>query len=228
MSWVECRKWLIARGLLPLLVAGLIGVVATAAPDMDRVILRAQQQYDSYGLRTVLSWREMVEGNQHLNDQQKLTLVNDFFNRRIQFSDDRLLWKMKDYWATPLETMGVGAGDCEDFSIAKYVTLRMLGVSIDKMRITYVRAQIGGEQSRVTQAHMVLGYYSQPDSEPLLLDNLIGEILPASRRPDLKPVFSFNSEGLWAGGGAPVAKNPGARLSRWRSLLARMQQEGLQ
>jgi hypothetical protein len=72
----------------------------------------------------------------------------------------------------------------------------------------------------------VLAYYAQPNAEPLVLDNLIGEIRPSSRRPDLAPVFSFNSEGLWQGTGAQSAGDPVARLSRWREVLAKARAEG--
>jgi hypothetical protein len=73
---------------------------------------------------------------------------------------------------------------------------------------------------------MVLAHYATPQSEPLILDNLVTEIRPASRRPDLTPVFSFNSEGLWQGAGAQSMGDPVARLSRWRDVLARARAEG--
>jgi len=74
---------------------------------------------------------------------------------------------------------------------------------------------------------MVLGYYPTPDAEPLILDNLVSEIRPASRRPDLFPIFSFTSEGLWVQGASTSSADPTARLSRWRSVLQRMRAEGL-
>ena len=75
---------------------------------------------------------------------------------------------------------------------------------------------------------MVLAYYATPGAEPLILDNLIGDIRPASRRGDLEPVFSFNGEGLWQGVGAQSAGDPVARLSRWREVLAKARAEGFQ
>jgi hypothetical protein len=77
---------------------------------------------------------------------------------------------------------------------------------------------------------MVLAYYPQPEAEPLVLDNLIGDIRPASRRPDLVPVFSFNSEGVFTGVSAKDS-NPAAgvgRLSRWEDLLKRAHAEGFE
>ena len=91
----------------------------------------------------------------------------------------------------------------------------------------YVRAQIGGASSTTSVAHMVLGYYAQPNGEPLILDNLIGSVRPAANRTDLQPVFSFNSEGLWTPGATASTSDPTTRLSRWRDVLDRMRQEGV-
>lgn len=137
---------------------------------------------------------------------------------------DPVVWGQNDYWATPLEFIGRAAGDCEDFAIAKYVTLLQLGVPNERLRLIYVRARTAGAK---TEAHMVLGYYENPSDEPLILDNLITSIRPASQRPDLTPVFSFNSQGLWVAGQSQSAADPTTRLSRWREVLDRMKQEGL-
>jgi predicted transglutaminase-like cysteine proteinase len=157
----------------------------------------------------------------------KLKQVNDFFNRRTHFGEDSDIWGSQDYWATPLETLGRAQGDCEDFVIAKYVTLKLLGIPSEKLRLTYVKARIGGPQSTVVQAHMVLSYYPAPGDEPLVLDNLISDIRPASRRADLITIFGFNAEGLWVGGTSPRTASATQRLSKWQSVLARMREEGI-
>jgi predicted transglutaminase-like cysteine proteinase len=156
------------------------------------------------------------------DDEARLEAVNGYFNRRIVFADDMEVWGVADHWASPLESLEKGRGDCEDFAIAKYFSLLAMGMPAARLRLVYVRAQIAGE----SQAHMVLAYYSQPNAEPLILDNLITTVRPASRRPDLVPVFSFNSEGLWQGVGAQSAGDPLARLSHWREVLAKARAEG--
>lgn len=150
-----------------------------------------------------------------------LARVNNFFNQRLQFSNDLDIWGEKDYWATPRETMNRGRGDCEDFVIAKYMTLLKMNLADSKLRLIYVRARIGSAKSGYNLPHMVLGYYPDEKSEPRILDNLVNEILPASRRTDLTPIFSFNSQGLWTQGQQSLG-NPSARLSRWRNVLQRM------
>ena len=198
-----------------------------AAPDLDKTQALALERYGQKAANTVIAWRKSMNDLRGQPETELVTQVNTFFNRRIFFEDDIVVWKVLDYWATPLEFMGKEAGDCEDFAISKYITLRMLGIPNEKLRLIYVRAQIGGPTSATSIAHMVLGYYAQPNAEPLILDNLIGSVRPASSRTDLQPVFSFNSEGLWVAGSATSTSDPTTRLSRWRDVLDRMRQDGV-
>ena len=155
----------------------------------------------------------------------RLATINGFFNRRILFRDDIEAWGQIDYWASPLEAMQKGEGDCEDYAISKYFSLLAAGTPLERLRMVYVRAQLGAPGGP-TQAHMVLAYYASPDAEPLILDNLVNDVRPASRRPDLTPVFSFNSEGLWEGVGGRRAGEPVSRLSRWREVLIKAREQG--
>ncbi len=208
-----------------MLVAGLQAAVWAEPPgDVDRMASAAQ----AHGTKAISAWqalRPVLAAALLQGDVARLQAINDFFNRRIVFRDDVQVWGQIDYWASPFEMMGKGEGDCEDFALAKYFSLRAVGVAASKLRLVYVRAQMGGLGGPV-QAHMVLAYYAQPDAEPLILDNLISELRPASRRPDLTPVFSFNADGLWQGTGAQSAGDPLARLSRWRDALAKARAEG--
>lgn len=171
------------------------------------------------------AWRKLTLSLLESSDQERIKRVNTFFNQQLQFGEDIAIWGYADYWATPLESLGRSAGDCEDFAIAKYFTLLQMGVQPDKLRLIYVRAKTG--VSDATQAHMVLAYYAAPDAEPLVMDNLITDIRPASRRPDLLPIFSFNGMGVFVGGRGGVAGSPG-RLSRWEDLLRRAKVEGFE
>lgn len=198
-------------------------LLAMADYPPGNLLSLAEQRYGSTGAEVVSRWLNILEQSSSLSEHEKLLRVNDFFNRQITFKDDLSIWNTNDYWATPLETMGRGQGDCEDFSIAKYISLIKLGVPMEKLRLTYVKADMGMQRS---QAHMILAYYTAPDEEPLILDNLSTEIRAASERSDLKPVFSFNSAGLWVGKAAkPKVLHPETRLSRWRDVLNRMQLE---
>ncbi|WP_374515707.1 transglutaminase-like cysteine peptidase [Niveibacterium sp.] len=195
---------------------------ALVLADDASLIALAKQRYGAPAGVLVQEWRELIAAQKGQPDGEALKRVNDFFNRRIRFVDDAEVWHQPDYWATPIEMMGKGAGDCEDYTIAKYFSLRELGIPAAKLRLIYVKARIGGPSSSITQAHMVLGYYDTPEAQPLVLDNLIGEIRPAAQRPDLVPVFSFNAEGVYAGGAVSSIE----RLSRWKDLQLKMKTEG--
>ena len=187
--------------------------------DFTQILLKAEQRYGNLGnaKTRLLAWNELMQSSSGLGETEKLKLVNSFFNRQFRFSDDSRNWRQTDYWATPVEALIKGAGDCEDYSIAKYFTLRRLGVPSEKLRITYVKAL------QYNQAHMVLTYYASPTATPLVLDNLIGEIRPASLRKDLLPVYAFNAEGLYLPNGK---KGDSKKLSRWQELLQKMKAEG--
>ena len=189
----------------------------------DEVIEWVRSKYgDSAGER-VEAWRRLMQENADKEEAVKLELVNDFFNR-LPFESDLRLWGKEDYWATPLEALTRKGADCEDYSIAKYFTLREMGVADKKLRIMYVKAL------ELNQAHMVLTYYPKPTSVPKVLDNLNNNILSASHRADLAPVYSFNAEGLWLAKNLGKGKKVGSsgRLSLWQDLKARMKKEGRQ
>lgn len=146
-----------------------------------------------------------------------LRKINAFFNQVPYFSDS-VHWQQEDYWATPVETLGSFGGDCEDYSVAKYLSLKELGIPIERLRITYVRAKERNE------SHMVLAYYPTPDAEPLIMDNLIPELRPASQRPDLEPVYSFNDDDIWLPSGAS-RKGGASNVRLWRELLEKLARE---
>lgn len=192
--------------------------------NSDRLHGLSASRYGAKGSRSVSNWLQLLRTPAPAQEKDRLTLANDFWNRALLSGEDATLWKQADYWATPLESLGRGAGDCEDYVIGKYFTLLALGVPASKLRFIYVRARIGGPASSSQVAHMVLGYYETPNAVPLVLDSLISTILPATQRRDLTPVFSFNADGVFVDG-KPAA--PVDRLSRWRDLLQRMEREGI-
>ena len=217
----QLRPILLAIALQALVLSWASGV------DVDR-LTQAVVQFGGQKSE-VTDWLAMISNARAATDPTgRLRLVNEYFNRRIDFYDDQAVWGQSDYWATPAETLAMGRGDCEDFAIAKYFSLQLAGIPVEQLRIVYVKARIGGSRSSVQQAHMVLAYYAAPDAEPIVLDNLITELRPASQRSDLTPVFSFNGQGIWTSMSGADQAAPGGvgRLSRWQDLLQRARREG--
>lgn len=211
--------------LKPALLICLLACVAITRAnwDFELIIRNAEKHYGNLGSAKgrIEEWNALINRNLNSNENEQLQAVNRFFNRQLRFVDDSQNWHQTDYWATPIEALVKGAGDCEDYAISKYFTLRRLGVPSEKLRITYVKAL------KYNQAHMVLTYYSSPSAIPLVLDNLIGEIRPASQRKDLLPVYAFNAEGLYLPGAANGKRaSDTKKLSRWQDLLKKMREEG--
>ena len=189
---------------------------------------RYVEKQSSASLALSSSWQAMLRDTSSLTTTHQLEVVNKFSHQSFSYITDINQFNVEDYWASPAEMLVSKRGDCEDWAIFTYVSLRALGIPDIQLRLVYVRARIGGENSSVSQAHMVLAYYPDGASEPLILDSLIQTILPASARTDLTPVFSFNSTGLWAGSGNQKSKqSASARLSKWRDLVQRLELQGI-
>lgn len=208
-----CRSSLIASAL------GISCLYAAPTQTLDeaKITSTLEKRYgERAGMRARAWFKVLAEANT-VDEKEKLLKVNNFFNL-FRFVDDIKLWGESNYWATPMEFIGVNGGDCEDFSIAKYFTLLQLGVPEDKMRITMVKA------TSVNQYHMVLAYYDTPSSIPLVLDNLDHVIKSATQRKDLIPVYSFNGKQLWLNKeqGRGVLAGSSTRLEKWNDLNHRL------
>jgi predicted transglutaminase-like cysteine proteinase len=218
--FVSCRRWLSLWLVVLLVISPGLG----AGWDFSAISTRTERLYGPAtpaARQRIDEWAALLNKPSQVRIQDTLNQVNQFFNARMAFRDDIVVWKQQDYWATPIEFLRKGAGDCEDFALAKYFTLREMGVPANQLRITYVKAL------ELNQAHMVVTWYSTPTAIPLVLDNLKTAILPATQRTDLLPVYAFNGEGLWlpqSGGNKRVGDSK--RLSRWQDLLTRMRAEG--
>jgi len=195
------------------------GLPAKSVPKLNNQKIVAALS-DNYGQRAALrgrAWLKIMANAGAGSDTEKLAQVNGFFNQ-LRFIDDSKLWGVENYWATPIEFIGVNGGDCEDFAIAKYFSLLELGIADEKMRITMVKSLT------LDQYHMVVAYYSTPGAVPLILDNIDVEIKPADQRNDLLPVYSFNGKQLWLNKekGQGVLAGKSQRLKRWSNLNQRM------
>ncbi|MFT7688910.1 MAG: putative transglutaminase-like cysteine proteinase [Candidatus Azotimanducaceae bacterium] len=196
-----------------LVAAGTLGIT-------EQMLNMVAAEYGRRARGRIIDWQNVVDKHQAQSELEKLTVVNNFFNRN-RFIPDQQHWNAADYWATPIEFLSTKGGDCEDFAIAKYVTLRALDIPEEKLRITYVKAL------RLNQAHMVLTYYDSPKAIPLVLDNIDKKIKPATKRLDLKPVYSFNGNGLWLAKMRGEGQKMGSAddLNMWRDLVSRLNRE---
>lgn len=180
-----------------------------------QTIDKVEKKYGKFAKNRVLALIKLMNSLKNANEDEKLLKVNNFFNQ-VTYKSDMSVWGVKDYWATRMEFLGKDKGDCEDFATAKYFTLKQLGIPTSKMYLSYVKA------TKQKIAHMVLTYFKTKKSIPLVLDNYNKRILPATKRPDLVPVYSFNGDSLY------LAKQKGlgkevpsgvAKNKKWTKLL---------
>jgi len=155
-----------------------------------KTIQRVEKKYGRFAKNRVIALVKLMNSLKNATSKEKLFKVNFFFNQ-VTYQSDLKTWGVKDYWATRMEFLGKDRGDCEDYAIAKYFTLKQLGIPEKKMYLTYVKA------TKQKIAHMVLTYFKTKKSIPLVLDNYNKRILPANKRPDLIPIYSFNGTSLY-------------------------------
>ena len=223
---IPCAVWALSTNYLNISDSMLVSIESRHGPDARH---------------RVSDWRDLLRSmsdDKAMIDMAKMAQSNDFFNA-IPWVFDPEHWGKEDYWSTPIEMLATNGGDCEDFSIGKYFSLTNTGVDCEdfsigkyfsltntgvekaKLRITYVKAL------EYNLAHMVLAYYSTPGAEPLILDNINQTILPASRRNDLLPVYSFNGDGLWSARARSqgIKGNPMKSLPQWKKMHDRIDKE---
>ena len=209
--------------LFSILIISTLAVISTTANKTyfidNSKVKKVNKKYGAKAKKRVELWDNMLQKSKDEKILKKLKNVNDFFNK-IRYKTDPKHWKRKDYWATPYEFLGTAAGDCEDYAIAKYFSLRKIGVPDNKLRIMYVKYK--RKRSKFEQAHMVLTYHHKPGATPIVLDNINKKLKLATKRKDLKPIYSFNAGGLWQ------AKNKGSvrvgtnNLRSWKDLMSRI------
>lgn len=184
---------------------------------MDKI----EREYGPVAKRRAFYLVQMMNESRDLDDMGKMEKVNDFFNQ-TPYASDKTTWGESDYWATRYEFIGKDRADCEDYVIAKYFTLKELGVPTSKLYMTYAKS------IRYKTAHLVLTYYETPKSIPLVLDNYNFKILPASVRDDLIPIYSFSGDELFNAKQAQIGKMVPASTKQkrpWDELVITRQKD---
>lgn len=184
-------------------------------------LARVREKFGEPAAERVRNWGDVMQRVRPMEELAQLEEINRFINQ-TPYVDDQQQWGTPDYWETPLELLTLNGGDCEDYALAKYFTLKSVGVPEAKLRVTYVKAWL--PKARRMEPHMVLTYYATPDAEPLVLDNLRPGIDLASHRTDLVPTMSFNADGLWAARqrGQNGRLGDTSSLGQWVAMMERM------
>lgn len=157
--------------------------------DREQATYRAcARASDACPSRAAIAWQSVVRSQMNRPPIEQLQAVNQFLNGWRYKSDDQNYGR-RDYWATPLEFL-LHSGDCEDYAIVKYVTLRQLGFTPEQLRLVVVRDVLRD------LAHAVLAVYL--DDEVYILDNLTKAVLSQERVGQYVPYYSVNETTRWA------------------------------
>lgn len=218
------------RGVAVILAFAMSGLAqAVGMVDFSPGLLASvRQRFGDPAVLRLRNWQDMVrrlEGGGEgipvpgsLREAELLRVVNDFFNR-VPHATDQERWGCPDYWATPVELLAVNGGDGKNHAIAKYLTLKELGVPPERLRIVYVRSVV------LDMPHMVLAYYPSPEGDPLILDNVVTAVRRASYRNDLVPVYQFNDDDVKGGRAMPKRQFGESQVRQWAGLLQKLQKE---
>ncbi len=180
------RYLLLFMFIVPLLLHAGSAVVFSKAELED-----IRERHGNKAVARIADFSNHLEAFKKLGRNQQLVRVNSFLNGYLP-EYDAVINKREEYWSTPKEFLSVGYGDCEEYAIAKYFTLRELGFDGEKFCLAVVRDRYSGGY------HMVLTYFKEPGKMPLVLDNLSFKILPLSQRSDLQFQYCFNEKGVFA------------------------------
>lgn len=154
----------------------------------NSVLKKVNEKYGKFTTNRFILLKKKINTVKNKSDIEKIKVVNDFFNK-VKYSSDMKVWNKKDYWATPYEFLAKDKGDSEDFVFAKYFTLvNELDINSNKLSFTYVKSK------KKKVSYMVLTYYKTKSSIPIILDSINYKALPASKRQDIVPIYSFSAK----------------------------------
>ncbi len=135
-------------------------------------------------------WDALLEKLQGQPEMKQLQAVNDFFNKNVPYVEDIVNWGVEDYWSTPYEFMARG-GDCEDYAIAKYFSLKRLGIPESRMRLMIVQDfNLGGEMHAILEVRV--------NGTPYILDNQAAQVISEAEIFHYQPLYAINQENWWA------------------------------
>jgi len=136
------------------------------------------------------AWTKFVNGIASDGTTIKnINKINGFVNKLIKYTSDDKAWGELDYWASPVEVLSRRKGDCEDFAILKYYTLKYIGFSPDSMRLVIVRQNRG-------PMHAVMSI--EYESRIYILDNQLTMVVEDSKLLNkYTPIYSINENGWW-------------------------------
>lgn len=152
------------------------------------MLARYDQQMKGSESATFKAWFSRLEYLKDADIRVQMRQVNNIVNLNRYVGDLDGTGK-SDQWATPVEMINARFGDCEDYAITKFMTLKALGVSESSMRIVVVNDTYKGIP------HAILVVYANGTS--YVLDNQNTDIVETSQISHYQPVYSISRFAWW-------------------------------
>jgi predicted transglutaminase-like cysteine proteinase len=130
----------------------------------------------------------IVDSGRAREGRARLGEINRAINLAIRPMTDLAQYGQIDVWSSPLDTFAHAAGDCEDYAIAKYVALRLAGISADDLRLVVMRDTIRGDGHAVAAARL--------DGHWLMLDNNRMAMVEDADMRNYRPLFVLDERGV--------------------------------
>lgn len=173
--------------------------------------------YNPQAKNILIDYEKFINRTKNRSFIDKLKLVNSYLNSLNARYDDKE--NKIDYWSTRGEFLSRGGGDCEDYTIAKYYTLKDLGVNSKDMCLLVAREKYSGFY------HMVLSVWQKNIAQPLILDNLSFKVLKLNQRVDLKPHTCINEYGYFSVDKNGKRAKKRIRFKAFEKMLKRQKKE---
>ena len=134
------------------------------------------------------NWQEFLSQISNSNEADQIYRVHRYINR-FKYVTDKRNWRRRDYWAIPEQLFERG-GDCEDYVIAKYLSLRALGIDADRLRVVVVYDR------KKREDHAVLAVLGP--NETVILDNYRRRVMSwTDMKHRYRPYYSLNENAVW-------------------------------
>ena len=157
--------------------------------DDERLVMRmCEENRTSCQSPTALQFLAIVDSGRALEGRARIGEINRAINLTIKPMSDLALYGAEDVWSPPLNTLAAGAGDCEDYAIAKFVALQEAGISPDDLRIVILRDDVREEDHAVVAARL--------DGNWLMLDNGHMAMVEDHNVRGYRPVFLLDRDGV--------------------------------
>jgi predicted transglutaminase-like cysteine proteinase len=135
-----------------------------------------------------LRFLAIVDQGRAREGRARLGEINRAINLAIRPASDLAQYGEEDVWSAPLATFSRGAGDCEDYAIAKYMALRQSGVAPQDLRIVIVHDTRRQEDHAVAAVRL--------DGHWLMLDNQRMAMVEDADTRSVRPLFVIDETGI--------------------------------